>query len=253
MKQDKAKNILSDYRDAFRQYIHSFSHGSRAKQRIALQEQMGQISMLVDDYYGPYKLKIDDDNVCDFHRSLSIALTEEIFNNVYCDFITGNILLALNSAIGNINYNTVPSKKITPVLQINDEQLKKRCLDLLDAPDLFDRVIREATIIFEHRLRGMISHEKLCELIPKAVEQTGEPLATNLLSPNKPIVVVSTDKKEQTAFMKMTIGVFAYLRNPFHHSLDDQTKWSLAWSVVGLIDTLLTELDNSYVPEEYIE
>jgi hypothetical protein len=105
-------------------------------------------------------------------------------------------------------------------------------------------------VVLEHRLRGKISHEKLSEIIPSSADQIGESLANKLLSPARPVIVVSDDKLERTAFLKMVQGVFAYLRNSSHHSLDNRTKRSLAWSVVGLVDALLLELDNSYVPGE---
>lgn len=51
----------------------------------------------------------------------------------------------------------------------------------------------------------------------------------------------------------MVVGIIAYLRNPSHHSLNDETDWSLAWSVVGIVDSLLSELDNSYISQEKLK
>jgi hypothetical protein len=48
----------------------------------------------------------------------------------------------------------------------------------------------------------------------------------------------------------MMIGIISYLRNPSHHSLNDDIDWAFAWSLVGLVDSLLYELDNSFKSEE---
>lgn len=87
-------------------------------------------------------------------------------------------------------------------------------------------------------------------MIPEARDHVGEPLANKLLSPNKPVIIVSEKQTERAAFHKMVVGVIAYLRNPSHHLLDDKTEWALAWSVVGIIDSLLSQLENRYVAED---
>ena len=96
-------------------------------------------------------------------------------------------------------------------------------------------------------MRSKLPHEKLCDIIPEARNQIGETLAHKLLAPPKPAIVVSDKPEERSAFHKMVVGIIAYLRNPSHHSLNDGTEWSLAWSVVGIVDSLLSELDNSYI------
>lgn len=68
-----------------------------------------------------------------------------------------------------------------------------------------------------------------------------------LLAPPNPPIVVSDKPEECAAFHSMVVGVISYLRNPSHHTLNDDTEWSLAWSVVGIIDNLLSEIDNALV------
>lgn len=164
--------------------------------------------------------------------------------------VSAHVDRVLSEAIGHIDNGIFPKKSIKPVLPIKDQTLSKRCSDILNSPGNFDRVIREATLILEDKLRSSVPHEKLCDLIPLAKNQVGEPLATKLLSPDNPVIVVSENKQERTAFLKIVIGIVSYLRNPSHHSLNDDTEWSLAWSVVGLVDSLLSELDNSYISGE---
>ena len=64
--------------------------------------------------------------------------------------------------------------------------------------------------------------------------------------------MISDDKMKREAFLKMTRGIFAYWRNPFHHTLNDRTELSLAWSVVGVIDSLLAEIDASVISDAIV-
>ena len=98
-------------------------------------------------------------------------------------------------------------------------------------------------------MRSRIPFETLCEIIPEAKNQIGEPLANKLLASNDPLIIVSDKHLERIAFHKMVVGVIAYLRNPSHHSLNDNTESALAWSVVGIVDSLLYSIDNAYTPK----
>ncbi len=89
----------------------------------------------------------------------------------------------LNRALGRINDGLWPPINPQPILAINDAVLQQRCLDLLQAPEKFDRVVREATLMLEDRLRNKIPHERLSVLIPDSTKQTGENLVNTLLSP----------------------------------------------------------------------
>lgn len=238
------ESFLKDYGE-----FKSSGYYSKTEQlRTRLQRAIPLVSQIVDAVHGGHSLNIESKTIT-FRQALAYSLTGNIPDE-HQKFLESNIELTLNEAIGNIVNGTIPTREIQPVLPIMNEDLRKRCMDLLNAPGSFDRVIREATVVLEHRLRAKISHERLSEVIPSSAEQIGESLANKLLSPSNPVIVVSEDKLERVAFLKMIQGVFAYLRNSSHHSLDDKTKWSLAWSVVGLIDSLLIELDHSYVSGE---
>lgn len=190
---------------------------------------------------------IDKNGRFDFYETLTYTLGEGANKKEDWNDAKAHIIRIINEGIGNIENNTVPSKEIEPVIPIKDEGLRKRCSDLLKAPGSFDRVINQATQVLEARLRDSLPYEKLCEVIPEARDHVGEPLANKLLSPNKPVIVISDKQIERAAFHKMVVGIIAYLRNPSHHSLDDKTEWTLAWSVVGIIDSLLSQLENSYI------
>jgi hypothetical protein len=150
----------------------------------------------------------------------------------------------LNRALGRIDAGLWPPTIPPPILAINDPVLRQRCSDLLQAPGEFDRVVREATLILEERLRNKVSHERLSTLIPDSAKQTAENLTNTLLSPRTPILSISTDEHERARFQRIMLGVFAYFRNPFHHHIDDTIEWSWSWSIVGLIDHLLHELED---------
>lgn len=217
--------------------------------RTKLQRQVPRISSIVAKVHGGGNYTQNKQNYS-FSSVLSFVTQENAPTSDNWENVKAHVERVINEAIGCIDDQLFPSEKTTPILEIRDQILKSRCLDLLNAPGNFDRVIREATLILEERLRTSIPYEKLCELIPQSKEQIGEPLANKLLSSNEPIIIVSDKPQERIAFHKMVVGIIAYLRNPSHHSLNDETEWSLAWSVVGLIDNLLSELVNSYVTKE---
>jgi hypothetical protein len=202
-----------------------------------MQRQLNLVSNIIDAVHGGRSFTLNTSEEINFLQALSYVLT----NNVSKDhrkFIESNVESILNEAIGNIVNETIPSKQIVPIIPIKDDELKKRCLDLLNAPGSFDRVINQTTQILEARLRSRIPFEKLCEIVPETKNQIGENLAHKLLAPPNPVIVVSDKPEECSAFHKMVVGVIVYLRNPSHHSLNDNTERALAWSVVGIVDSL---------------
>jgi len=156
----------------------------------------------------------------------------------------------LNRALGTIEAGLWPPSEPQPILVINDAELRTRCSDLLGAPGAFDRVLREATTILEDRLRNKCPHPILARLIPNSADQIGEKLVNALLKPENPVLSISTDKTTRVAFHRIMLGVFSYLRNPYHHRLDTTTEWSWAWSTVGFIDRLLCDIESCEVPVE---
>lgn len=150
---------------------------------------------------------------------------------------------ALERAIGSLDAGLWSPGTPPPTLVIHDDQLRSRCTDLLGAPGNYDRVIQEATRVLEDRIRSRVPHETLSRLIPNSGDQSGENLINSVFSVDKPTLSVSDDKVRRIAIRNILVGVVSYLRNPSHHHLDDQTEWSWAWSTVGLIDKLLTDID----------
>jgi len=155
----------------------------------------------------------------------------------------------LRRALGKIEDGLWPQQETKPILVIRDSILRERCFDLLEAPGKYDRVVREATIVLEDRIRLKPPHEVLSRLIPNSNDQSGRNLIDKLFQPERPILSISSDRAERIKFRDILTGVISYLRNPYHHHLDDSTEWSWAWSTVGFIDALLNEVDNCIVSE----
>lgn len=151
---------------------------------------------------------------------------------------------SLERALGTLEAGLWPPQEPTPILVITDNELRSRCTDLLTAPGNYDRVIREATVVLEDRIRHKVPHDVLAKLIPNAADQGGENLVNHLLSPDKPVLVISNDRLRRIAFHRILLGVVSYLRNPYHHQLDPSTEWSWAWSTVGFIDRVLADIDS---------
>lgn len=252
VKLDEYQSVLKTFLRDYRQYIGSYSSYrgyGEAVLRTKMQRQLNLVLNITSFVHGDCSLRLDKSVTVSFAQALEYVLTGNV-NIQTRTFVESNVESILNQAIGNIENGTIPSKKLEPVLAIKDETLSRRCLDLLSAPGSFDRVINQATQVLEDRLRTKLPFEKLCDIIPEAKNQIGENLAHKLLAPPNPPIIVSDKPEERSAFHKMVVGIISYLRNPSHHSLNEDTEWSLAWSVVGIVDSLLSELDNSYIPEE---
>lgn len=153
----------------------------------------------------------------------------------------------LNRAIGALEAGLWPPTEPTPVLVIKDDELRQRCFDLLSAPGNYDRVIREATTVLETRIRNKCPHDVLSSLIPQSADQSGENLVNKIFAPDNPVLSISSDRYKRIGFHRIMLGVISYLRNPYHHSLDPNTEWSWAWSIVGFIDRLLCDIESCVV------
>jgi len=179
---------------------------------------------------------------------LSTALlggNNELTHNFYA--FEAMVTSTLNRAIGALEAGLWPPTEPAPVLVIKDDELRQRCSDLLSAPGNYDRVIREATTILESRMRNKCPYDVLSSLIPQSADQSGENLVNKLFSPDDPVLSISSDRYKRIAFHRIMLGVISYLRNPYHHSLDPNTEWSWAWSIVGFIDRLVCDIESCVV------
>jgi uncharacterized protein (TIGR02391 family) len=121
---------------------------------------------------------------------------------------------------------------------IKDQELKDRCLDLLSAHGKFDRVINQATLILEDKIRkksGITERLEGVKLINKV-------LNSDL---SKTILKASNEPDEHNGICDTCRGLMLAFRNPTHHHLSDKFTREEALKFCGFIDTLLGIIDSS--------
>lgn len=247
-----AKKLLQEFQELFADYSSSIlengSREDRADLRLRLQQKEPVVSKLVLDIRGDSIHTFGGGYVPRFNVAARDVIRSALLggnNAMPHNFVDSKAVVEalLNEAIGTVDAGLWPQKKPSPILVINDVQLKERCLDLLNAPNHYDRVVREATTILEDRIRAKVGHERLAQLIPNSGDQAGENLVNRVFSPDKPVLEYSSEKLRRIQFHRMLLGVVSFVRNQIHHSIDDSVEWSWAWSVVGLVDRLLTDVE----------
>jgi uncharacterized protein (TIGR02391 family) len=130
---------------------------------------------------------------------------------------------------------SLPGKKAKHILPsfISDEELRQRCEDLLKAEKHYDRVIREACVILENRVRVTIGGDK---------GEVGVHLMARVFSQNNPLVRLSTQPSEQIGAMELYRGTMAFFRNNAGHHLVDTYSREDALRFTAWIDLLLNIL-----------
>ncbi len=93
---------------------------------------------------------------------------------------------------------------------IADDDLRQRCEDLLSAEKHYDRVIREACVILEHRVRQAIGADNAL---------VGTALMEQAFNPKTGVLRLSTLEPEQRGAMQLYLGIMAFFRNPAGHQI----------------------------------
>lgn len=122
---------------------------------------------------------------------------------------------------------------------IADEELRSRCEDLLAAEGHYDRVVREACIVLEDRVRTTIG---------AARSVTAIPLMELAFGPKNGPLRVSDLEPEQVGAMQMYRGTMAYFRNSTGHNLVETYTQDDALRLVAWVD-LLIEMVNKAASE----
>jgi hypothetical protein len=123
---------------------------------------------------------------------------------------------------------------------IHDPELQERCGDLILGTGPFDRVINQATLVLEDRLRMRAGLDRAsfgAGLVSAAVK--GDPTESR--------IVFSTVKSEQEGYANIIRGLMQALRNETHHTVADNFSREDALSICGFIDRILRLIDRSIV------
>ncbi|MHB9091852.1 MAG: TIGR02391 family protein, partial [Chloroflexota bacterium] len=112
---------------------------------------------------------------------------------------------------------------------IVDEELRRRCADLLAAEGDYDRVIREACVVLEDRVRVTIGADH---------SVVGTPLMERAFGKSGPLQL-SNVEQEQTGAMQFYRGTMAFFRNAAGHRLSDTYTQEDVLRYVAWVDLLL--------------
>lgn len=121
---------------------------------------------------------------------------------------------------------------------ISDPALHARCSDLLSAPGNFDRVINQATLILEDRIRQKAAASNQLSGVQLVNELVKAKVADSTL-------VISTDDDEQRGFADIFRGIMTAFRNPTHHRISDRLTRDEAFKVCLFVDELLRIVDQA--------
>ena len=113
---------------------------------------------------------------------------------------------------------------------IKDSELRERCFDVLTARSNFDRVINQATLVLEHRIRELAGSEN----------GHGIQLINQALRDGK--LTVSVRQGEQEAFGNLLRGLMGFYRNSSHHRILPEVGRDEALRVLLFIDSVLWQL-----------
>ena len=152
----------------------------------------------------------------------------------------------LRGKVASGNRKTAQKLGFGPIVDavLQDHQLRDRCRDLLTAKKNFDRVFREATTVFDDRLKKAsgITKMKPQDLVGKALNP----------DPQKAVLEISSEREEQEGFYSICKGIMLAFRNKTHHSLSDKLTREDALKFCGFVDALLTVVGQATVHAERV-
>jgi len=115
-------------------------------------------------------------------------------------------------------------------LDVVDDELRDRCLDLLMRPDKADTAVREATVILEDRIR------RIARL---GTDSYGVGLVDKALNPKTGSLHFGRPQREREGLHQLYRGAIGFFKNPASHRIIEDYDVARARQVVGLIDLLL--------------
>lgn len=118
----------------------------------------------------------------------------------------------------------------TRSLNVVDDELRDRCVDLLLRPGKADTAVRDAGVVFEHRIR------KAAGL---GAQYYGVGLVDKALGPRDGVLDFGGLQPEREGIHQLYRGVMAFFKNPTSHRIIEDYDVTRARQVVGLVDLLL--------------
>lgn len=205
---------------------------------------------LVSDLFGTdYQRIVDsiatiiDDDMSGFSRNeLRVYGSQSSNPSLYTD----EIRLRVSQLIGMLEHGYNIADKTLEIGSlynaIKDNELRDRCGDLLTAPGNFDRVISQATLVLEDRIRktsGLDRNSYGTGLVNAAIKS----------DPNISRLRLSDTPSEQEGYANVVRGLMLALRNETNHNIIHTFSREDALSICGFIDRLLRLVDNALVQE----
>lgn len=123
---------------------------------------------------------------------------------------------------------------------LEDEDLRRRCADILLGRDSFDRAVSQATMLLEDRIRRKAQDTS---------GLTGTSLANNYVKARveDSTIVISSDPDQQEGFSNVLRGMMLAFRNTTHHSPSNTWTREDAYQVCAFVDYLLKRLEAATV------
>lgn len=121
---------------------------------------------------------------------------------------------------------------------IKDNELRDRCGDLLTANGHFDRVISQASLVLEDRVRRKSGFDR-------SLYGTGLINAAIKANPSESPIVFSTTPSEQEGYANIVRGLMLALRNETNHNIMHGFTREDALSICGFIDRILRLIDQA--------
>ena len=122
---------------------------------------------------------------------------------------------------------------------IADNELRERCSDILSSSSNFDRVINQATLVLENRIRKKSKQKGL----------VGVSLVNKVINADlsKTILKISDNKEEHEGISHICRGIMLAFRNPTHHYLIDHYSREDALKFCAFIDNILQSIDKAEI------
>ncbi len=114
---------------------------------------------------------------------------------------------------------------------INDNELRRRCLELLSADSDYDRAIREASVILEDRVRNALGND--------GKGLIGSDLMNKAFRKDNPFFRLSDHPNEQQGAQFLYSGMMGFFRNKVGHQVIDTYTQADAIRFVAWVDLLL--------------